>query len=83
MAYMPCSMLGHTALGVCLLLLDTLGHTPDAQPSPGHGGLGAYGTFNGQLHMNGTEKAMKAMWRQAQLEHSGGSTPDPIPGCRL
>ena len=33
-ACLRCSMLGHTALGVCLLLLATLGHTPYAQSSP-------------------------------------------------
>ena len=36
----------------------------------------AYGTFSGRSHMNGTEKAMKAVGRQARLEHSGASTPD-------
>ena len=40
MACMPCSMLGHTALGACLLLLATLGHTPYVQPSPGQRGGG-------------------------------------------
>ena len=38
MANAPCSALGHTALGACLLLLATLGHTPQAQPRAGEGG---------------------------------------------
>ena len=43
MAYTLCSMLGRSALGACLLLRVTLGHTPYVQIHLDMGGLGEKG----------------------------------------